>query len=69
MSANERPVIDRLERLRVVLPALAQDAAEARRAAAKLRLENARLLQRVAELQSARQADVQAAGSTQGSAV
>jgi len=51
------------------LPALAQDAAEARRAAVKLRLENARLLQRIAELQSAQAAGRQAAGSAQGSPV
>ena len=69
MSADERHVVDRLERLRVVLPALAQDAAEARRAAVKLRLENARLLQRIAELQSAQAAGRQAAGSAQGSPV
>jgi hypothetical protein len=69
MSTDQRLVIDRLERLRVVLPALAQDAAEARRAAAKLRLENARLLQRIAELQSAQPTGTQAAGSAQGSSV
>jgi hypothetical protein len=69
MSADQRPVIDRLERLRVVLPALAQDAAEARRAAAILRLENTRLLQRVAELQSAQPTGTQAASSGQGSSV
>ena len=61
MSANERHVIDRLERLRVVLPALAQDAAEARRAAVQLRSENARLLRRIAELQSAHPSGVQGA--------
>jgi len=69
MSADERHVIDRLERLRVVLPALAQDAAEARRAAAELRSENARLLRRIAELQSAHPSDAQTAGRAYGSAV
>jgi hypothetical protein len=61
MSVDERHVIDRLGRLRVVLPALAQDAAEARRAAVQLRAENAHLLRRIAELQSAHPSSAQAA--------
>lgn len=52
--AADRAVIDRLHRLRVVLPALAQDAAAARREAARLRRENARLLSRLAELEASR---------------
>jgi hypothetical protein len=69
MSADERHVIDRLERLRVVLPALAQDAAEARRAAVQLRSENARLLGRIAELQSAHPSVPQRAEGAYGSSV
>lgn len=48
----ERAVIDRLDKLRLVLPALAQDAAEARREASKLRVENDRLIRHVAALQA-----------------
>jgi hypothetical protein len=69
MSADERHVIDRLERLRVVLPALAQDATEARRAAVQLRSENARLLRRIAELQSAHPTGAQKAEGAHGSSV
>lgn len=49
---DERAVIDRLNRLRVVLPAMAQETAVARREAARLRAENTRLTRRVAELES-----------------
>jgi hypothetical protein len=48
-----RAVIDRLPRLRVILPAMAQDAAAARRQAARLRSENECLLRRIAELEAA----------------
>jgi hypothetical protein len=50
---EERAVIDRLDRLRVVLPAMATEAAAARREAVRLRLENNKLARRVAELESA----------------
>ena len=49
---RERAVIDRLQRLRIILPALAQEAATARREAARLRSENARLLRRLADLEA-----------------
>jgi hypothetical protein len=52
--AADRAVIDRLHRLRVVLPALAEDAATARREAARLSRENASMLRRIAELQAGR---------------
>lgn len=47
----ERALLDRLNRLQVVLPALAHDLASARREAARLRVENARLARSVAELE------------------
>jgi BMFP domain-containing protein YqiC len=52
-TPEERAVIDRLHRLRVVLPAMASETAVARRAAARLRRENARLATRVAALEAA----------------
>jgi hypothetical protein len=55
MSAHPSPnadVVDRLARLRAVLPQLAGDLAVARRRARALELENRRLSQRVAELES-----------------
>jgi hypothetical protein len=48
----ERAVIDRLHRLRAVLPAMAEESATARREAARLRAENRRLVHRLAELES-----------------
>lgn len=51
-TTAERAVIDRLQKLRVVLPAMAQEAAEARREAARLRAENSRLVHRLAQLES-----------------
>jgi hypothetical protein len=51
VSDAERAVIDRLHKLRVLLPAMAQDTAEARREAARLRAENARLARRITELE------------------
>ncbi len=51
-APDERAALDRLQKLRVILPALAQDAAAARREAARLRLENRRLTIRLAEAES-----------------
>lgn len=48
----DRAVIDRLAELTVILPALAQDAAVARREAARLRVDNRRLASSLAELQA-----------------
>jgi hypothetical protein len=48
---DERDVVDRLHKLRVLLPAMAQETATARREAARLRSENRRLARRLAELE------------------
>jgi hypothetical protein len=45
-------VIDRLHKLRVILPVMAQERAEARREAARLRSENAQLARQLAEIES-----------------
>ena len=47
----ERALLDRLNRLQVVLPALAHDLASARREAARLRVENGRLARSLADLE------------------
>lgn len=47
----ERALLDRLNRLQVVLPALAHDVATARKEAARLRVENGRLARSLAELE------------------
>ena len=52
-TPEARGVIDRLDQLRVILPAMATEIAAARRDAARLRVENARLSRRIAELESA----------------
>jgi len=44
--------VDRLARLRLVLPALGQELATARREAAKLRIENGRLKDRLQRLEA-----------------
>ena len=44
-------LMERLHRLRILLPAMAQDTAMARREAAQLRIENGQLMRRVAELE------------------
>ena len=49
---SDRELIDRLEKLRRLLPAFAQEAADARREAARLRAENATLQRRVVELET-----------------
>jgi len=43
--------VDRLTRLRRILPVIGEELAVARREAARLRLENRRLVERVAELE------------------
>jgi hypothetical protein len=48
----EADVVDRLARLRAILPAMAADLASARRQVNTLALENERLARRVAELES-----------------
>jgi BMFP domain-containing protein YqiC len=45
-------LIDRLEKLGALLPAFAQEAADARRDAARLRSQNAKLQHRVVELET-----------------
>jgi phage shock protein A len=45
-------LIDRLQKLRNLLPTFAQEAAAARREAARLRLQNTKLQGRLAELQA-----------------
>jgi hypothetical protein len=50
-ESDAAALIDRIHRLRLILPAMAQETADARREAARLRLENAKLRQRVAELE------------------
>jgi hypothetical protein len=51
---GERALIDRLDRLRSILPALAQEAAMARREARQLRIENRRLARSLAEFECRR---------------
>jgi regulator of replication initiation timing len=45
-------LLDRLQKLRSLLPAFAQEAAAARREAARLRVENTKLQTRLAELEA-----------------
>ncbi len=52
VTADERAVIDRLDRLRKVLPVMAAETVAARREAARLRTENIHLLHRLAELET-----------------
>ncbi len=49
---SERAVIERLHKLRTIMPAMAQERAEARREAARLRSENVRLAHRLAEIEA-----------------
>jgi hypothetical protein len=49
---SDRELLNRLEKLRRLLPAFAQEAADARREAARLRAENATLQRRVVELET-----------------
>jgi hypothetical protein len=50
-STGERAVLDRLHRLRLILQAMAQETADARREAARLRVENAHLRRRLADVE------------------
>jgi hypothetical protein len=50
-GADAGALIDRVQKLRVLLPAFAQETATARREVARLRIENAKLRRRVAELE------------------
>jgi len=52
LTTTNSDVIDRLARLRAVLPAMATDLALARRRASALQTENDRLARRVRELES-----------------
>ena len=50
-GSSEGAAIDRLRQLSVILPAMAHEIAAARREAARLRVENAQLLNRVSGLE------------------
>ena len=65
LSAGGADVVDRLVRLRAILPAMAADLASARRQINTLALENERLTRRVAQLES----DARAARETSGASV
>jgi hypothetical protein len=52
-GADAAALADRLQRLQIILPAIAQETATARREAARLREENAELRCRIAELEAA----------------
>lgn len=65
-SQGERAVIDRLQRLSVVLPAIAEEAASAKRELARLRAENGRLARRLARLESRAGAVAANPGPTDG---
>jgi hypothetical protein len=51
IGPREPAAIDRLHRLSVILPAMGQEIAAARRDAARLRVENAQLLNRISRLE------------------
>jgi hypothetical protein len=59
IGRSEREAIDRLQQLSVILPAMAQEIAAARREAARLRVENAQLLNRVSGLERRRAGETQ----------
>jgi hypothetical protein len=52
LGSEPGELIERMEKLRALLPAFAQESAEARREAARLRSQNATLQRRVAELET-----------------
>jgi hypothetical protein len=49
---GERAILDRLHRLRLILQAMAQETADARRDSARLRVENADLRRRLADVEA-----------------
>lgn len=51
IHTDREQLLDRLHNLRAVLPVFAQELASARRQAARLRVENGKLLEQVRELQ------------------
>ena len=51
-TSRDADVVDRLARLRTILPVLATDLASSRRRAHELETQNQRLTERVAELES-----------------
>ena len=53
-ARDQEHLLDRMQRLRAILPAFAEELASARRQAASLRLENGRLVEQVRELQRQR---------------
>jgi hypothetical protein len=52
LGSNPGELIDRIERLRTLLPEFAQETATARREAARLRSQNTKLQRRLAELEA-----------------
>jgi len=52
LGSDPDELIDRIQKLRILLPAFAQETATARREAARLRSQNARLQRRLAELET-----------------
>jgi hypothetical protein len=52
LGSDPGELVDRIGKLRALLPAFAQETAEARREAARLRSQNAALQRRVVELES-----------------
>jgi hypothetical protein len=52
LGSDRAELIDRLEKLRILLPAFAQETAAARREAARLRSENAMLHRRLVQLET-----------------
>ena len=52
LQSDPGELLDRLQKLRTLLPAFAQEAASARREAARLRSQNATLQRRIAELEA-----------------
>ncbi len=52
LRSDPDELVDRLEKLRILLPAFAQEAASARREAASLRAQNATLQRRIVELET-----------------
>jgi hypothetical protein len=51
-GSHSGELIDRLEKLRTLLPAFAEEVAAARREAARLRSQNAKLQRRIVELEA-----------------